>query len=1364
MIGTILSNRYRVVSQLGKGGMGTVYLAHDPLLEREVAVKLLSPLTMSPNSDDRFRAEARIVAGMDHPGIVPVYDIGQHEGSLFIVMAYVAGDNLRSYIQEGRLTASEILQVGIQAGDALHHSHDRGVVHRDVKPENIIVTRESAGIRARITDFGLAVTGSQDRLTQSGSIVGTLSYLSPEQISNGAIDARADLYALGAVLYECFAGKPPIEGDFPGILYSILHETPVHLGGLRPDLPPELSDLIMTLLAKAASDRIESAGDLASMLRESLSSVTGRAGGVRQEASPEKRTARFPRVVRAGVSFIGRQPEFEELQRRVTASLLGECQLVLIGGEAGIGKSRLVEELQRLARVRDVATYRGRFIEQDRGFPYQPFGDILHEFFTRHPALLPDFADLLPELILLFPVLTEVQGVHRDSSERLLAPRPAEDQTHVFELLSKTIARIAGGKPLLLVIENMQAADVSVQAVQYLLGRLPNLPLVLVGTYRSSSLDRRHPIPRLVQNLRGERNFSSITLTGFSESEQRAFIESLIGGREIEDELATRLHAATEGNPYFTSELVRSLADAGAIAQDEDQVWRISRDDALSPEKLPETIHQVVERRLDKLDDETRSLLATASVLGRTFELNDLEFLSDRSRDMDEMIESLVAEGILEEERELRGDHFSFVSNVFRDVVYASIPRRKRKSLHLRFAAHLEEQFAGRIERVFAELLHHYASADAADKVIEYGPKAAVRYLDSFSALDAIRVLRLTLDMVSDDDEDRPVEARVRELLALAYRMSGQDEAALQELGQAARILEALDDRKQLTVVFALAAELAWETRQVDAAAGWIERGLAIRSDAEVATLRKLYSLGATVANLGGDTARAQACLQAAQSLPRERRSPTRHVSSGVLQIPISGDLVSLDPSLTFTLAQTEALPNIFESLTREAEGARIVPWLAAEYVGEGSRVYRFLLQRNLHFQDGRRVRSRDVLYSFNRLLRNPLCECRFVLSRVAGAEDVIAAKAESLAGFTAVSDEEFTIELARPVAFFPALLTNIAASIVPEGLENFVGTWRDGVVGTGPYRVVSFDPGRQLELEANPYYWRPELPRCRHLTFTFGLAPNEILNGFRDGHFSIASDLVAADVEPLRRDPRFARNYRETPRMATYFLALNSRRGPLMDEALRHRLIQCIDVRSLLKRTVGRLGVPAHGIIPPGLLGFDSSRTSQRFKHAEPVGDLNLSVMLNSAYRRAYSKFASLLLGNLNELGVMTEVVEGSSEYFQNQAEALGRVDLVLTRWIADYPDAHDFISFLHSDKGYVGKLCGRPDIDRLIEKGETESNPEIRREIYREVEELLRRHALLLPLFHEQSYRFARPEIEGFDLNFFSPVVPYERIWFSS
>ncbi|HVT02285.1 MAG TPA: ABC transporter substrate-binding protein [Thermoanaerobaculia bacterium] len=1364
MIATTLSNRYRVVSQLGKGGMGTVYLAHDPLLDREVAVKVLSPLTMSANADERFRAEARIVAGMDHPGIVPVYDFGEHDGSVFIVMAYVPGANLRIYIQETRLTASEILQVAIQAAEALHHSHQRGVVHRDVKPENIIVTRESSGIRARITDFGLAVSGSQDRFTNSGSLVGTLAYLSPEQIAGGAIDARSDIYSLGAVLYECLAGKPPIEGDFPGMLYSVLHETPKRLATIRPDLPEGLSELVMTLLAKAPADRIESAADLAIILRDFIGSVSGR-GGTKQEPSPEKRTARFPRVVRVGVSLVGRQEEFEELQRRVTASLLGECQLVLIGGEAGIGKSRLVEEIQRLARVRDVATYRGRFIEQDRGFPYQAFGDILHEFFTRHGAALPDFADLLPDLISLFPVLTEVPGIRAYSAERLLTPRAAEDQTHVFELLAKTIARIGDGKPLLLTIENMHAADISVQALQYFLRRLPNLPLVLVGTYRSSELDRRHPIPRLIQNLRGEKNFSSLTLTGFSEGEQRIFIESLIGAREIEEELAARLHAATEGNPYFTSELVRSLIDSGAIAEDEDGIWRIFHDDALTPEKLPETIHQVVERRLDKLDDEARSLLATASVLGRTFELSNLEYLAGRSADLDAMIESLVAEGILEEERELRGDHFSFVSNVFRDVVYTNIPRRKRKALHLRFAQHLEEQYGGRIERAYAELLHHFASADAAEKVIDYGPKAAQRYLDAFSALDAIRVLRLTLDFVSDEGEDLAIEAKARECLAEAYRMAGQDEAALQELSQAARILETLGSRKELTRIFASAADLAWETRQVEAAAAWIDRGLTIRDDADVATLRRLYSLGATVANLAADTQKAQAYLQAAALLlPQERRSPSRHVSSGVLQIPMSGDVTSLDPSLTFTLAQTEAIPNIFESLTREAEGARAVPWLAEDFTIEGTSLYRFRLQRNLHFQDGRRVRSRDVLYSFNRLLSNPLCECRFVLSRVMGAADVIHGKAGSLAGFTAVSDEDFTIELAQPVAFFPALLTNIAASIVPEGLENFVGTWRDGVVGTGPYRVLSFDPGRQLELEANPYYWRQELPRCKHLTFTFGLSPVEILTGFRSGHYSIASDLIAADVDPLRRDPRFARNYRETPRLATYFLALNSQRGPLVDEGLRHRLIQSIDVRGLLKRAVGRLGVPAHGIIPPGLLGYDSSRTSQRFKRADPVGDLRLSAMFNSAYRHAYSKFATLLLENLNEVGVQIEVVEGSSENFQGQAEALGRVDLVLTRWIADYPDAHDFVSFLHSEKGYVGKLCGRPDIDRLIEKGETESNSAIRREIYREVEVMLRRHALLLPLFHEQSYRFARPEIEGFDLNFFSPVVPYERIWFGS
>ncbi|HEX9285753.1 MAG TPA: serine/threonine-protein kinase [Thermoanaerobaculia bacterium] len=234
MIENKLASRYEIVSELGRGGMGVVYRARDPMLNREVAVKLISSTDLTPEIAERFQREAQIVAQMDHPGIVPIYDLGQHEGSLFFVMPVVEGENLRHLLWAGSLRLGEVLDIAIQTADALDYSHSRGVVHRDIKPENIMVTRQDGSIRVRVMDFGLAHATTESRLTKTGTLVGTVAYLSPEQVTARSFDGRSDIYSLGTVLYECLAGEPPFSGEVQSILYRIVHEVPQPPGRSGP--------------------------------------------------------------------------------------------------------------------------------------------------------------------------------------------------------------------------------------------------------------------------------------------------------------------------------------------------------------------------------------------------------------------------------------------------------------------------------------------------------------------------------------------------------------------------------------------------------------------------------------------------------------------------------------------------------------------------------------------------------------------------------------------------------------------------------------------------------------------------------------------------------------------------------------------------------------------------------------------------------------------------------------------------------------------------------------------------------------------------------------------------------------------------
>src|SRR5262245_28399857 len=267
LISTKLANRYEILGELGRGGMGVVYRARDPRLNREVAVKLLPAKDLTPDLEERFQREAQVVAQMDHPAIVPIYDVGRDEGSLFFVMPVASGTNLLRLIRDQALRLGDVVDLGIQVAEALDYSHSRGVVHRDIKPANVMVTREDgAGIRVRVMDFGLAHAATESRLTKTGTLVGTVAYLSPEQVASRAFDGRSDIYSLGVVLYECLVGEPPFTGEVQSILYRIVHEIPQSPRALGAEIREELEDIILRCLAKDPAKRPQKAGQVAEAL------------------------------------------------------------------------------------------------------------------------------------------------------------------------------------------------------------------------------------------------------------------------------------------------------------------------------------------------------------------------------------------------------------------------------------------------------------------------------------------------------------------------------------------------------------------------------------------------------------------------------------------------------------------------------------------------------------------------------------------------------------------------------------------------------------------------------------------------------------------------------------------------------------------------------------------------------------------------------------------------------------------------------------------------------------------------------------------------------------------------------------------
>src|SRR5688572_19113723 len=364
MLSAKLANRYEVAAELGRGGMGVVYRARDPMLNRDVAVKVLATTELTPDIEERFQREAQIVAQMDHPGIVPIYDVGRHDGSLFFVMPLVEGTNLRRILWTGSLRLGDVLDIAIQVADALEYSHSRSVVHRDVKPENIMVARDESGaLRVRVMDFGLAQASTENRLTKTGTLVGTVTYLSPEQVTAHSFDGRSDIYSLGTVMYECLTGEPPFAGDVQSALYRIVHEIPQPPRALGAEIREELQDIVLRCLEKDPARRPQKAAQVGDSLRRHRATLHSDEFSM-SVVLTSSRTMQRP----SASAFIGREKEFAELQRRLNAAVSGDCHFAVVAGEPGIGKTRLLEELKKLVAMRKIRVLYGRFVEQDQGF------------------------------------------------------------------------------------------------------------------------------------------------------------------------------------------------------------------------------------------------------------------------------------------------------------------------------------------------------------------------------------------------------------------------------------------------------------------------------------------------------------------------------------------------------------------------------------------------------------------------------------------------------------------------------------------------------------------------------------------------------------------------------------------------------------------------------------------------------------------------------------------------------------------------------------------------------------------------------------------------------------------------------------
>ena len=715
--GTILRERYRLDSEIGRGGMGTVFRATDLELQREVAVKVLS----AQNSDSRERLlrEARAAAALNHPHIVTIHDVGEIDGFPFLVMEYVSGPRLS---QARPTDFTRVVAIAVQICEALEHAHNNHIVHRDLKPDNVLLSGTSDASSVKLADLGLALPAYAARISRAGVVVGTAAYMAPEQALGQTIDGRADLYALGVLLYELTTGHIPFHGDDPlTIVSQHVHAPVVPPRVRRSDIPPVLETIIVRLLAKDPSQRFSSAAETRAALLESLKTES-----TPSEAAP---VAAILDALARG-RLVGRGTELAEARELWQRAREGRGHGVLLSGEPGAGKTRLAREITIQAAVDGALVLSGGCYEYEAATPYLPFVEAFRRWVREeqnNDRLREILGDTATQIAKLAPEIETRLGPFAGRQE--LAPH--EERLLFFDAVAQVFSNIARRQSLLFYADDLHWADRgTLWLLSHLLRQLRNARVLILGAYRETELDRAHPLAKALVDWNRERLTTRIMLRRFSESETGDQLDALLGER-VSGEFAVAVHRETEGNPFFVEEVLKALIERGSVRRESGRWRRCDMDQML----IPQSVKEAIGNRLDRVSENCNEVLRVCAILGKVFTFEELTAAAEQNEDtlLDALDEAagaqLIAAG--------SGDSFSFTHDKIREVLYEEMNPIRRRRLHRHVAEGLE-QHCTRSQCAVEKLAYHYIQAGDHQRGLKYAKKAAAEAVRVFAFDDAI--------------------------------------------------------------------------------------------------------------------------------------------------------------------------------------------------------------------------------------------------------------------------------------------------------------------------------------------------------------------------------------------------------------------------------------------------------------------------------------------------------------------------------------------------------------------------------------------------------------------------------------------------
>lgn len=825
--------RFRIEEEVGRGVAAVVYRAEDLKLGRRVAIKVLSPRLVESLEKERFLREIRIASKLSHPHILPLFDSGDVDGLLYYQSPFVTGGSLRDRLDAGEtMDPAEALRITRELASALEYAHRQGVVHRDIKPENILFQGEAA----LLADFGIALAAEGaglGRLTEAGFSIGTPRYMSPEQaMGEEEIGHETDIYSLATVLFEMLTGEPPYVGDnIRSIVAKQLLKAPPSILERRPGLSPAVDVAVRKALAARPSDRFDSVATFAAALETDVAVNMG--GGLPESVNDD-----------TSHPLVGRTEEWTRLSAAVERVRQGSGGMVLIGGPAGVGKSRLADELVSRARKLGLSCYTGRCAEMNAGVPYTPFIEQCEEMARAFPA--PLFREVLGDSAA--EVGRMVPSLHQVIPE---VPAPMElpleqRRQYLFSQFTQFVERASRLSPTLLMFDDIHWSDESsLLLLEHLARQVRRFPVLMVGTYRDLSPYVTGAFARTLGTLLEQQLADKISLGGLSRAEVSEMLHGLSGRGHPPAEISEAIFRVTDGNAFFVEEIFHHLADEDQLF-DESGRWRSSITDSFP---VPDTLRAVIRRQLDRLSQECRSFLTAASVIGPRFSLS-LAFATTEGDDESRYagLEEAERAGVVRPIDAGWDPRYAFVHELIRQTLEEELSTPRRQRQHLRIATAIEATQGDEATERAAELAHHlYEAGPAADVVqtLRYAILAGREALDATAFDEANRLFERAASL----DGGPPPSVRRQILIGHGAALRGL--GRWREAGDRWREALALCDSETESDVIAelcgsLVFILRWMARD-DAAHEVLDRGAALLGDERSVALGRLLLARAAV-------------------------------------------------------------------------------------------------------------------------------------------------------------------------------------------------------------------------------------------------------------------------------------------------------------------------------------------------------------------------------------------------------------------------------------------------------------------------------------------------------------------------------------